>query len=314
MKLGGLVCHLLLLPIFVLCWVPPAAASWLLMRSGHQATQLAQLAIAIACGQLSSVGDALGVAGTATAGALTAALVFNGADALAVCGSAIWFAMTWLNWGKRFPYSPAWTRFIFRMDMSSYYAKAGLRGALDTMRTERTIYMFHPHGITTCGFSANGVWSKEFNERTTPAPLPANWEASTWPGTVFFIAATLREPSHLFKLLCDVSGRIESASRVVMRRYLKAGRNIAIIPGGFEEATLFEYGKHRVAMRHRKGLIKYALQHGYALAPLYTFGESRSFVTLSWGLKCTHEEGSNSRRTASATGCPVLELHCGHHR
>lgn len=51
--------------------------------------------------------------------------------------------------------------------------------------------------------------------------------------------------------------------------------------GGFEEATLYAHGKHRVAMKARKGFIKYALQHGYALTPIYTFGEERSFHTFS---------------------------------
>ena len=153
------------------------------------------------------------------------------------------------------------------------------------MPTEKAVYCFHPHGIVTCGFSSNGVWSQEFNERATPKPLPSNWEAKTWPGTIFFIAASLREPSHLFKLLCDVSGRLESASRKQMLKFMRLGRNVAIIPGGFEDATLFEHGKHRVAMKKRKGLIKYALQHGYSLVPIYTFGENRSFYTWTGGLK-----------------------------
>jgi hypothetical protein len=242
---GGFICHAIFVPLFVLCWVAPLAASVLLVRSENYGVQVAQMSIAIVCGQMSRVGDALGVAGTAVAGALTAGLLWNGESVSAIVGSAIWFVITWLNWGHRFQYSPAWTRFIFRMNMASYYTKGGLRGqpgtgALDTMRTSKTIYLFHPHGIVTCGFSSNGVWSRacdgvptirphasialcasmdcaeatrrpphvsagEFNERTTPKPLPPNWEASTWPGTIFFIAASLREPSHLFKLLCDAT-------------------------------------------------------------------------------------------------------------
>ena len=281
MRLGGLLCHAFLVPLWLLAIVPVIIASVLLVRSGHYAAELAQVAIAIVCGQLTSKsGDALGVAGTVVAGAITAALANGGAETAAVVGSGIWFVMTWLNWGHRFAYSPAWTRLVFWLDMPSYYREAGLRGAgVAQMRTSRTIYMFHPHGITTCGFSSNGVWSREFNERTTPKPLPAGWEGSTWPGTTFFIAATLREPSHGFKVLCDISGRLESASKGSMLPFFKQGRNVAIIPGGFEEATLFEHGVHRVAISKRKGLIKYALQHGYALTPIYTFGENRTFHT-----------------------------------
>lgn len=38
------------------------------------------------------------------------------------------------------------------------------------------------------------------------------------------------------------------------------GKNLAIIPGGFEEATLMEYGVERVVLKARKGFIKYALR------------------------------------------------------
>ena len=287
--LGGIAVHSLLVPLFVLCWVPPFTASVLLIQDGQWSAQLGQMAIAIVCGQLSSPGDMLGRSGTLSAFSITAALAYIGSSRSALLGSTIWFVMTLLNWGHRFQYSPAWSRMIFSLDMASYYSEAALRSqtgtsALDEMRTSRTIYCFHPHGIVTCGFSANGVWSREFNERTTPKPLPPRWEAERWPGTTFFIAASLREPSHLFKLLCDISGRLESASRAQMKRVLASGRNCAIIPGGFEEATLYEHGKHRVAIRRRKGLVKYALQHGYALVPIYTFGEHKSFNTFA-GLK-----------------------------
>ena len=286
MQLGGLICHLLLVPIFVLACVPPITATVLLALTERYDVELAQAALCILCCYKSSPGDALGVASTAAAAAITAALAIGGADSHAVVGSAIWMIMTGINWGHSFAYSPAWTRFIFRMNMASYYTRAELRSqggtkALDSMPTSRAIYLFHPHGIVTCGFSSNGVWSREFNERTTPKPLPPNWEAREWPGTIFLIAQSLRVPSHLFKLLCDVSGRLESASRDNMKRLLAAGRNVAIIPGGFEEATLFEHGVHRVAMSKRKGLIKYALQYGYSLVPIYSFGENKSFYTLA---------------------------------
>jgi hypothetical protein len=38
------------------------------------------------------------------------------------------------------------------------------------------------------------------------------------------------------------------------------GKSLAIIPGGFEEATLMEYGVERVVLTSRKGFIKYALR------------------------------------------------------
>jgi len=52
------------------------------------------------------------------------------------------------------------------------------------------------------------------------------------------------------------------------------GRNIAIIPGGFEEATLTSTTSTSVYIKNRKGFIKYAIKHGYSVFPLYTFGEN----------------------------------------
>lgn len=34
------------------------------------------------------------------------------------------------------------------------------------------------------------------------------------------------------------------------------GENVALLPGGFEEATLYKRGKHRLYLRKRKGFIK----------------------------------------------------------
>ena len=41
---------------------------------------------------------------------------------------------------------------------------------------------------------------------------------------------------------------------------------MALLPGGFQEATLFARNRHRVYINQRKGFIKYALRHGYVLA------------------------------------------------
>ena len=128
-----------------------------------------------------------------------------------------------------------------------------------------------PPGIITAGFSFNGVWSAAFNRRASPegatlaeepetpppssvtapsssvaAPSSAGAEGqgaegegggggcAEWEGTIFLIAYRLREMCTLFKLLCDVSGRLESASRANVVRYMRRGRNLALIPGGVE--------------------------------------------------------------------------------
>ena len=187
-------------------------------------------------------------------------------------------AMAYLNWGRTFAYRPWAVELCYKLNMTAYYRECRLHGALDTMRTERTFYLFHPHGILSVGFVANGVWSREFNLR---ASAPGAEKETTWRGTAFLIAANLREWSAFFKVFCDLGGRLESATRANIMKLMAAGRNLAIIPGGFEDATRHKRGAERTAMSGRKGFVKYALQHGYALTPIYTFGESETYHTFT---------------------------------
>lgn len=67
-----------------------------------------------------------------------------------------------------------------------------------------------------------------------------------------------------------------------MLRLMRQGRKIAMIPGGYEEATIMEYGKPKLFLKKKTGWIKYALQHGYNVIPVYSFGEEWSFRTFKW--------------------------------
>ena len=193
-----------------------------------------------------------------------------------IIGAAFLVALTSLN-TITFAYRPWFVKVFYDLDMTRYYRRCELRGALGSMRKESTLFMFHPHGILATGFVVNGCWSKPFNELTSEKDL--NTPKHT--GTVFLIAQSLREWSALFKVLCDCSGRLESATKKNITMLMRARRNLAIIPGGFEDATLHEYGKERTCMKPRKGLIKYALQNGYALTPIYSFGESGTYRTFT---------------------------------
>lgn len=64
------------------------------------------------------------------------------------------------------------------------------------------------------------------------------------------------------------------------KRLMPTGTNIALLPGGFEEATLYKRGQYRLFLNNRKGFIKYALQYGYKVQPAYVFGEEQTFWTL----------------------------------
>lgn len=162
----------------------------------------------------------------------------------------------------RVPFQPWLVRLFYALDMPRYYAKCELRGPhLGKLEgRERTLFLFHPHGVLAAGFTINGCWGRPFNA------LTAKNEGRDGKGVVFLIARTLREWPSPFKLLCDMSGRLESATKETMTKLMAQGRNLAIIPGGFESATLTAYGKHREMLMPRKGLVKYALQHGCARA------------------------------------------------
>ena len=59
---------------------------------------------------------------------------------------------------------------------------------------------------------------------------------------------------------------------------MKRGENLALIPGGFEEASITSSDKITIFIR--KGFIKFALKYGYNLYPTITFGEEKAFKYL----------------------------------
>lgn len=128
---------------------------------------------------------------------------------------------------------------------------------------DQALLCFHPHGILCCGWSVNGCGNIELLKSQITYlgtdvvfSLPVISDMLTWYGA-------------------------GPASKSNMLRLMAAGKNLALLPGGFEEATFYRYGQHRVVTR-RKGFMKYALQKGYAVYPVYTFGEERTFWAFSW--------------------------------
>lgn len=52
---------------------------------------------------------------------------------------------------------------------------------------------------------------------------------------------------------------VGSASSQNVKELMKEGKNIGLLPGGFEEATITSPNELRCWITHRKGFIKYAL-------------------------------------------------------
>ena len=71
-----------------------------------------------------------------------------------------------------------------------------------------------------------------------------------------------------------------------MVEYTEKGENLALSPGGFEEATIT--GRlDRVYIKKRTGFIKLCLKYGYSVVPVYVFGENRLFSNVQgwWKLR-----------------------------
>lgn len=123
----------------------------------------------------------------------------------------------------------------------------------------KTLLGMHPHGILSIG------WSLNCNSNLRMLPCKFSWLGADSIFILPFVSEFLTWHS-----ACP-------ASKKSFTNLMKQERNIAIIPGGFEEATLYERGVPRVYIRERKGFIKYSLMYGYKIRPGYTFGEENTY-------------------------------------
>ena len=129
---------------------------------------------------------------------------------------------------------------------------------------QRRLFGFHPHGILLCG------WTMAIADARTHA-WRARWLAARLLTVMPFVA----------EWMCWVGVRPVAQIRRLMAR----GDNIAMAVGGFEEATYYEYGRHKAFVRGRGGFVKFCLRHGYAIHPFYVFGEERTYRALTVGLR-----------------------------
>jgi hypothetical protein len=124
---------------------------------------------------------------------------------------------------------------------------------------KRALFSFHPHGVLTCGFSMNGAHHMAFQHA-----------ACRW------ISA---ENLFYFPIMRDILNWMEfsSSTKASMQSVMRAAKNLCLLPGSFEEATLYQRGRHRVYIKKRFGFIKLALQNGYDIYPAYSFGKEYTY-------------------------------------
>ncbi|OQS06578.1 diacylglycerol acyltransferase [Thraustotheca clavata] len=126
---------------------------------------------------------------------------------------------------------------------------------IGTSATTKTLFAFHPHGILGGNWLVNGIICRDFRA------CEIHW-------LVFDQLKRIPFTAEVIKWL-----RVDGADKATFVKLMKQNKNIAFIPGGFEEATLFEYGVHCLYLKKRFGFIKLALMHGYQVVPVYSFGE-----------------------------------------
>ncbi|GMH57156.1 hypothetical protein TrRE_jg12313 [Triparma retinervis] len=127
------------------------------------------------------------------------------------------------------------------------------------------IVLYHPHGMFSWGFANGGAWNFFYYQR----------------GFQGLVASSLLHAPGFRLLFVKLLGGINSAEKPELVRKMKNKESFGLIPGGFHEATIAYPGTSRVFLKNRKGFVKYALQHGFTLTPVYTFGESATYWNAS---------------------------------
>jgi hypothetical protein len=132
----------------------------------------------------------------------------------------------------------------------------------EDVQDTKSLLCIHPHGIIGLSMGSMIVSGLSFMKRVVVCGtrfvryLPVSGIVARWVG-------------------------IEGVNHTNFKTYMKEGKNIIFIPGGFECATITSDREDRTYIKNRKGFIKYALRYGYAVHPIYNFGENKLFYTIN---------------------------------
>lgn len=140
----------------------------------------------------------------------------------------------------------------------------------------------HPHGLFTYGFIQNGSAAR-IDARRPEIYVPTAFRHMK-PNAVALVEPLLFKIP-LIRHFITTFGCARPATKHEMLHLMSQKKPLGLLPGGSEEIILSHHGHERVYIKHRKGFIKYALQHGYTICIGYTFGEADSYRTLDWAVK-----------------------------
>jgi len=132
----------------------------------------------------------------------------------------------------------------------------------EELKESGSLFCSHPHGYFATGLFISMIMNKTLRKAEVAGSRMAL--VYPWGGLVTKFLG------------------IEGANPANFELFLKENKNIAFIPGGFEEATLTKYGKQKVFLKNRKGFIKFGLKYGYSVYPIYTIGETNMMNSISY--------------------------------
>jgi 2-acylglycerol O-acyltransferase 2 len=140
----------------------------------------------------------------------------------------------------------------------------------------RGIWCYHPHGMFSWFMAATHLrHTLLFDKKWWPRIIPHQG-----------LAVRLLCDSPLFRhFIVDTVRSTWPADREGMLALFNRGEAIALIPGGFHEASITCRGVHRAFVLKKKGFVKLALRYGYALYPSYVFGESDTYYNVQGATK-----------------------------
>lgn len=145
----------------------------------------------------------------------------------------------------------------------SYHAEERLDLVKIESGEDPVLVAYHPHGMFCWGFFLHGGLHPFYGGgRVVLQGLVAD--------------ALYRSPP-FYWIWCTTLRVVGSASKANLTAKMKRRESFGLLPGGFEEATISSPGYDRVYLKRRQGFIKYALQYGYRVVPVYTFGESETY-------------------------------------
>ena len=157
-------------------------------------------------------------------------------------------------------FSPSFKRFVHWGSPIKYFN--GYKLIFDDNDTQnnsqkKTLLCYHPHGVMAYGVTLLTYQEDFFHNFIR---LGSRMALNTpWGGIILKL------------------GGIQGINPENLVKLMKNEKNILMVPGGYEEATLSNFNEDRVFLKGRKGFIKYALKYGYTVHPCYGFNENKAY-------------------------------------